>query len=163
MNGPVIHSLLVHSLSTQCPLTESSARRTIMITVLTVHTSNDATQNVAVRPCRPKGTCWVNGTAFSAPPNAPFVDTLLATGHTVLAAVLAAVLLLLALPLALPLAKAATAAPKEQSTNTNGISYSVRSQLVKNMLYVGATFRYPWYTECKYVGSDHSEFSTILK
>ena len=142
-----------------------------MITVLIVHTSNDATQNVAVRPCRPKGTCWVNGTAFSAPPNAPFVDTLLATGHTVLAAVLAAmlaavlaaVLLLLALPLALPLAKAATAAPKEQSTNTNGISYSVRSQLVKNMLYVGATFRYPWYTECKYVGSDHSEFSTILK
>ena len=121
----------------------------MMITVLTVHTSNDATQNVAVRPCRPKGTCWVNGTAFSDPPNAPFVDTLLATGHTVLAAVLAAVLavvlLLLALPLALPLAKAATAAPKEQSTNTNGISYSVRSQLVKNMLYVGATFRYQWY------------------
>ena len=134
-----------------------------MITVLTVHTSNDATQNVAVRPCRPKGTCWVNGTAFSAPPNAPFVDTLLATGHTALAAVLAAVLLLLALPLALPLAKAATAAPKEQSTNTNGISYSVRSQLVKNMLYVGVTFRYQWYSECKYVGSDHSEFSTILK
>ena len=141
-----------------------------MITVLTVHTSNDATQNVAVRPCRPKGTCWVNGTAFSAPPNAPFVDTLLATGHTVLAAVLAAVLavvlLLLALPLALPLAKAATAAPtmvRKQSTNTNGIRYSVRSQLVKNMLYVGVTFRYQWYSECKYVGSDHSEFSTILK
>ena len=109
----------------------------MMITVLTVHTSNDATQNVAVRPCRPKGTCWVNGTTFSGPPNAPFVDTLLATGHTVLAAVLATVLAVVLLLLALPLAKAATAAPtmvRKQSTNTNGIRYIVRSQLVKNML-----------------------------
>ena len=80
----------------------------MMITVLTVHTSNDPTQNVAVRPCRPKGICWVNGTAFTAPPIAAFVDMLLATGHTVLAAVL--------LLLALPLAKATTAAPKEQSS-----------------------------------------------